>query len=286
MFRGLPEYGSSMTFEIFSQSRGANTPADYPDPSEIWVRFSFRNGSTFGEDRANATLQAYPLFGRGPSQADMRWSEFVHEMDQLSGGLTIKSWCETCGAPSLFCYGFNASGPNGFDFSSGGDDDNDGPVSPVVAGVIGALVSLVVAGLILAAFMFLLGVRFHRHPEKSRAGRRSPRSSPAGGHARSWSGSTWRSSHSFANPFRRRGSGGQGARGMMQLGSDTDLALPAAAAVAGERGGVEKGGQHRRVESWELKETGGTAAERREHAEEDEGGLLAGERPVNPRESV
>lgn len=42
-FYGLPEYGSSMIFELFSS--GSNSNLTYPNINDLLVRFLFRNGT-------------------------------------------------------------------------------------------------------------------------------------------------------------------------------------------------------------------------------------------------
>ncbi|KFY43822.1 hypothetical protein V495_03743, partial [Pseudogymnoascus sp. VKM F-4514 (FW-929)] len=98
-FRGVPEAGSMMVFEVFSY-----TPAEdgLPRKEDLWVRFLYRNGTAEG-----AKLVGYPLFGRGKSKMDMRFSEFETEMGAI--GLGVGEWCEACAAQSLFCPAFRAS---------------------------------------------------------------------------------------------------------------------------------------------------------------------------------
>jgi hypothetical protein len=77
-FFGLPAYGSSMVFELFSVS--SNNSIFPTDEAELWVRFLFHNGTSFP---ANDSLQSFPLFGRGPSQTDMPWLDFQDMMSRI-----------------------------------------------------------------------------------------------------------------------------------------------------------------------------------------------------------
>ena len=100
-FRGMPKLGSSIVFELFSVSNNnSTTTTAFPsDSNHLFVRFHFQNGTDF-----NGLLQAYSLFGRGPSQLDMAWPDFLAAMtDIMTDQLT--DWCRTCASASLFCWG-------------------------------------------------------------------------------------------------------------------------------------------------------------------------------------
>lgn len=86
-FEGMPEFGSIMGFELFSDTDDDDDGVDdgFPDQDELWIRFLFRNGtdqSTFetSEGSGLGGLQAYPIFGRGPSETDIQWLDFVSLM--------------------------------------------------------------------------------------------------------------------------------------------------------------------------------------------------------------
>jgi hypothetical protein len=82
-FFGLPDYASTMTFELF-------TPTD---ASDLHVRFLFRNGTA-------GRLQQFPLFGSG--KAALPWAEFVEGMQQI-GVSSAKEWCGLCQSEAVFC---------------------------------------------------------------------------------------------------------------------------------------------------------------------------------------
>lgn len=205
-FYGIPEYGSSMVFELFSVN--GNDTDVYPSPAELNVRFFFQNGT----DETSA-LVAYPLFGNGPEGMSMPLSNFVSAMQEFMI-LSPAGWCRTCASYSIFCPAFQ------------GDDDDDGVRSggmetrrglkPAIAGVIGAVVTLAVLGLVLAAVMLFGGVRLYRRRTSKR---------------------------SELNGFK----GGE------KLASDQDLSIPkggAGASVAQPGTAPVRG--HERVGSWEL----------------------------------
>ena len=155
-FNGLPDFGSSMVFELFSVGNATS----FPPESDLMVRFLFRNGTSDTED-----LISYPLFGRGHSESDMTWTDFMSGMNNIMLN-DVGSWCDTCGSQEYFCavYGsggkFNATGPSG----SGSRKSNQ--MSNQVAGVIGAAVTLGVLMISVAAAMLFGGMRFHRSPKR------------------------------------------------------------------------------------------------------------------------
>lgn len=89
-FKGMPGFGSVMGFELFSDTDDEDMVSDgFPDQDELWVRFLFRNGtdqSTFetSEGSGLAGLQAYPIFGRDPSETDIQWLDFVALMSGIA----------------------------------------------------------------------------------------------------------------------------------------------------------------------------------------------------------
>lgn len=147
-FNNIPDYGSSMVFELFSQGSATNTT--FPDISDLWVKFYFRNGSDVSED-----LQAFSMFNRGPSETDMRLSDFQYEMEKIMTS-SVSDWCTACSSPSLFCLAINPTQ------STGESSRSHSSLSPQVAGAIGAVVTLAFIGLVLAAAMLIGGIRFHR----------------------------------------------------------------------------------------------------------------------------
>ena len=162
-FYSIPDPGSSMVFELFSLS--VNASEGYPDRSDLNVRFLFQNGTEDGSE-----LISYSLFGRDPSQAVMTFDEFITEMETIWMP-SVADWCDICSSFSVFCPAFVGNGGDGS--SSGpsygaGSSDHHG-ISSAVAGVIGAIVTLVVVGIVTAVVALLGGVRVYRTKAKGRS---------------------------------------------------------------------------------------------------------------------
>jgi hypothetical protein len=162
-FYGLPALGSSMVFEMYSVSNASSTAAreNYPVPSDLQVRFLFRNGTN-----SSMNLDEYPIFGNPETVMSMSLDDFTNAMEGIMMG-TVGSWCNICESDSVFCPAYTnvttvVEGDSGSSSSSS-------HLSPVVAGVIGAIVALVVAGIILAIAMLVFGVRFFRTRTKRRS---------------------------------------------------------------------------------------------------------------------
>lgn len=93
-FYGLPSYASAMVFELFSYTNGSDD-ATFPSSDDLYVRFYFRNGT--GDD---ATYLSYPLFGNGPDDTDMSWTDFQDAMYEVTMD-DVGDWCTQCGACEL-----------------------------------------------------------------------------------------------------------------------------------------------------------------------------------------
>ncbi|CAF3554048.1 unnamed protein product [Fusarium graminearum] len=144
-FMGIVDYASSMAFELV-------TNVTNPTVNDVSVRFYFANG-TAGEN----TPKLFPLFG--DDATTLSWKDFKTGMTGFAIEDT-KHWCKLCGNTDGTC----AS-------SSSGDDDDDsassssnsggssGGISKPVAGVIGALVTLVVILGVQAAVILIGGLR-------------------------------------------------------------------------------------------------------------------------------
>ncbi|MCJ1286362.1 hypothetical protein MMC26_005707 [Xylographa opegraphella] len=156
-FFGLPELGSSMVFEMFTD---ANVTSDnYPSVADLQVRFLFRNGTN-----STMNLDMYPIFGNPETMMTMSLDDFTTAIEGIMTA-TVSDWCNICQAETLFCAAYN----NITNSSSPGASDSSSPAShPAVAGVIGAIIALILAGLALALAMLLFGVRFHRRPNPKR----------------------------------------------------------------------------------------------------------------------
>lgn len=135
-FTGVVDYASTMVFELVTASDDV-TDDTYPATSDVTVRFYFANGTA----AANAPT-LYPLFGQ--NNTDLAWDDFVDGMNRFAISDTV-SWCSACGNSTGVCASTATSSGSG----SGGDSaaasgSGGGGMSLPVAGVIGALVTLVV----------------------------------------------------------------------------------------------------------------------------------------------
>lgn len=229
-FRSIPEFASTAVFELFTHDASASFPSSTDD---LWVRFYFRNGTE--EQRDQTPFQSYPLFNHGPSETDMRWQDFQAEAARLSLG-SVSEWCEACQASTVFCPAFNASlFRAAAEAADGGDASGGKPISPGVAGVLGAVVALIIAALFFAMAMLLGGVRLHR---------------------------------------KKKAAAGGGFQGDAKMPADRDVEVrgndhKAGATVVGREASVDEGqvggpvaGGHERVGSWEMKQpdSGGLGA--------------------------
>lgn len=161
-FYGLPKLGSSMIFEMFSS--GGNSSDTYPAPSDLSVRFLFRNG-TNSSDNTNP----YPIFGRDRNSLEMNFNDFVANMESVMVA-SVGEWCAICSSPSIFCPAFaNTTSSNSSGLPSLSSAKVSAATHPAVAGIIGALIALVLVGIILAAAMLVFGVRFFRSKTKRRS---------------------------------------------------------------------------------------------------------------------
>ncbi len=140
-FYGLPDYASTMVFELLT----SNDDVDgFPsDTDSLMVRFLFRNGSDSGGEPT-----AFPLFGG--EETTLSWTKFVAEM-QSRAISSVAEWCNACRSEQEFCVAATA----GDGVSSEESEGNGGGLSNAASGVIGAMVTLCVVGVI-AAIVFVI----------------------------------------------------------------------------------------------------------------------------------
>ncbi|CAI7675132.1 unnamed protein product [Penicillium manginii] len=134
--------GGSLIFELYSFETDEVYPS-YPGADNLFVRFYLHNGTDTSD------FASYPLFGNGPSQEDIPYSEFQTEIETFAMQST-KEWCTQCNADSIFCSGLMG------DSSSSSKQKKQ--MSPVVGGVIGAFVTLGVGVLIGMIGLFFCGI--------------------------------------------------------------------------------------------------------------------------------
>ncbi|KAK5660895.1 hypothetical protein OQA88_12268 [Cercophora sp. LCS_1] len=151
-FKPLPEPGAMMVFELFSI--GTNV-SEYPDPHDLYIRFLYRNG-TDQDDK----LTTYALFNS--TESPIPFTTFLSAVQRFHVS-TVSEWCNLCGSVALFCSSLKSRAGSSGPFSGGING-----VSPVVAGVVGAAVTLAVAGLIFLLAVMLGAIRFHRGEPKAR----------------------------------------------------------------------------------------------------------------------
>jgi hypothetical protein len=207
-----------MTFELFSNptstSPGENLTTAFPPTNELFVRFLFRNGTS-----DTSPIIEYPLFGRGNSEDDMSWMDFVQGMGDFTVD-DVNEWCAACNSITLFCEAIDTDVSNNTSTSSS-EACGKKALNPAIGGVIGATVTLAVA-LLAVLILGLCGFRL-----ESRGRRKG--SQDVGG----------------IGVLKRSGSGTQGGfKGAEKLASDTDLTLKGGAGASVVR--------HERVGSWEL----------------------------------
>lgn len=216
----LPAHGSFMTFELFSYSAdpvNSTVAPPYPGLDDLWVQFLYRNGSD--------DLISYPLFRRGVSEVAMKWKDFVAGMGAFSLA-DIGEWCTSCQSINFFCEAINDNTAIGNSTVCLSDPASvsrtNKTLSPIVAGVIGATVTIATF-IIIAAILVLCGFRMNYRSRSKNSG---------GGDV---------------GVLKRSGSGGF--KGAEKLASDTDLRLKG-------NGGVGASVvRHERVGSWELNES-------------------------------
>lgn len=206
-FYSCPVRGASLVFELYSFETDPVGSA-YPGVDELFVRFFLHNGTN-----SSTEFQPYPLFGYGPSRTYIPFTEFQSELETFAMS-TTEEWCLRCNSQSIFCTG---------SFGNTGFSHGKQRMAPAVAGVIGAVVTLVVIG-VLAAICFLFMGRRKR-----------------GGEHRSSLG---------------------GFKGNSKLASDTDVTFrspirgTSKSAEAEQPDGISAGGvvvhRHERMGSWEM----------------------------------
>ena len=146
-FYGIPDYASTMTFELFTSA----DPSPFPAPEDIRVRYLFHNGTTSNDSQPTT----FPLFGQ--SEIDLSWTDFVAGMNKFAVG-DQSHWCQVCGNSTGVCApsaGSTSPPPQQqSDSNSGGSG-----VSKAVAGVIGAMVTLAVILAVEVAVLLIGGLR-------------------------------------------------------------------------------------------------------------------------------
>lgn len=143
-FYSRPVRGASLIFELYSFEADEVYPT-YPGIDNLYVRFFLHNGTNA------ADFTPYPLFGYGPSHEYIPYSEFRSEVETFAVQST-QEWCLRCNSAAIFCTG--VLGDHG-----SGSSKKKKEMAPAVAGVIGAVVTLAVIGLLAALGFFFWNMR-------------------------------------------------------------------------------------------------------------------------------
>lgn len=155
-FYGVPDYASSLVWELVTNA--TLNSSSWPSNDQIYVRFRFHNGTTSNTSEP----VEYPLFNS--NRSPLPWNDFVTGMNKFSIP-DQASWCQACGNSTGVCSSayLNSNGGNSSSgtgsASSNSTSSSSGGMSKVVAGVIGAMVTLAVILLIQGAIILLGGFR-------------------------------------------------------------------------------------------------------------------------------
>ncbi|KAF5862410.1 hypothetical protein ETB97_011684 [Aspergillus alliaceus] len=142
-FTGIPDYASSMAWELITKS---DSTSGFPDPADISVRFIFHNGTITGSSQPSE----YPLYGQ--KSVTIPWTEFVKSTKDIAV-MDTTEWCSICGNTDGKCADTGSGSSSATTESTEG---KHGGISRAVAGVIGAMVTLAVVLGLEGAF-FLVG---------------------------------------------------------------------------------------------------------------------------------
>ena len=162
-FKGIVDYASSIAFELVTNT-SLESVAGAIDPADVSVRFLFSNGSA---SDANPPKE-YPLFGQ--SETLLPYNTFVDQMNKFAIGDTA-AWCTACGNSTGVCASASGSGSGSTSTGTTSNSDNGGSggVSKPVAGVIGALVTLVVILAVEGLIMAIGGLRLTKKRSQAAA---------------------------------------------------------------------------------------------------------------------
>ncbi|OOQ89285.1 putative histidine acid phosphatase [Penicillium brasilianum] len=139
-FYTRPVRGASLVFELYSYEADEVYPT-YPGIDNLYVRFFMHNGTN------DTDFTSYSLFGYGPSHEYIPYSEFRSEVETFAVQST-QEWCLRCNSAAVFCTGV-------LDSSGSDSSKKNKGMAPAVAGVIGAVVTLAVIGLLVALGFFI-----------------------------------------------------------------------------------------------------------------------------------
>ncbi|KAF3133807.1 hypothetical protein TWF594_008966 [Orbilia oligospora] len=163
-FFGLPDLGSSMVFELYTDDETVGTD-HIVDQQSIKVAFGFRNGTTVDD-----TLTYWPLFDQDDGEFGMPYEEFLAKLDEVAVR-SVGQWCSVCSAKLDFCQGTGPANPPTGSNTDGENDEQSSAqrhgMAPAVAGVIGAIIMLAIVGIVAAFAFFVFGVGVRRERRRS-----------------------------------------------------------------------------------------------------------------------
>ncbi|KAI1265282.1 histidine phosphatase superfamily [Xylariaceae sp. FL1019] len=157
-FEGIVDYAANMVFELVTNAT-VRSGDGYPSSDDVSVRFRFSNRSS-----GLTEPMVYPLFGQ--SETLLPFSDFAARMNKFAIGDTA-SWCQACGNTTGVC-ATSANDPG--DGESTASSKTSNHISNAVAGVIGALVTLVVILGVEALIALVAGLRIVKRSTLTRGG--------------------------------------------------------------------------------------------------------------------
>ncbi|KAL6864449.1 histidine phosphatase superfamily [Trichoderma novae-zelandiae] len=152
-FSTLPEPGSAMIIELLGHDSGDTSAV--PAPQEFMVRFTYRANADVGEP-----FSVYPLSSNSSDSQVMPFTTLLGQLQRFSQDSS--QWCSSCRA--IFASWCDArSTPS---ISDPSYPSKKSSLSAPVAGVIGAMVTLAVTGLLALALYFFGVCTFGRGTPK------------------------------------------------------------------------------------------------------------------------
>ena len=179
-FTGLPNYASTMAFELYSEADNATFPEDANVNDELLIRFLFRNGTD-----ASADLTAYPLAGLdAAADGSMTYGTFRNGLEGQAVP-SVEAWCQRCGSLADFCVSANATlEQEGASTSQDAKVSSGSGLSAAAGGGIGAGVTLAVVAIIgLLAWMVMRRKRSAPVASRSTASEKAGSSGSIGKHS-------------------------------------------------------------------------------------------------------
>jgi hypothetical protein len=157
-FSQLPNPGAAMMFELIGNNQ--DDLDAMPNIEDLRVRFLYR--ASADED---AEFTAVGLFGSSGAEQGIPWGDFSRLMRSV--GVSPSAWCSICQpTDASWCDSPDGSSRSG-GFTGGDSSDGKSGLSPVVAGVIGAVVTLAVTALLGLALFLICGFRLRRAEKNS-----------------------------------------------------------------------------------------------------------------------